>query len=109
MSNDSGQSPAKSEPTPAPPEETLWLYRFVDPTGALKTIERRRFRVGRLNELNDPFEFRLGFNNAPNEEARAIVQRAVDALISQQHAWIGFLCFSATVREPVLWSHYAAK
>jgi uncharacterized protein (TIGR03067 family) len=28
-------------------------------------------------------------------------------LIQHQHEWLGIICFSDTVEEPVLWSHYA--
>ena len=40
--------------------ERIRLYRFMPARWAIRSIETRELRVGRLNELNDPFEFPPG-------------------------------------------------
>ncbi len=88
--------------------ESILLYRYLRADAALKTIKSRLLRVGRISELNDPFEWRLGVTGIiPQGEsiAHGCMQQVIDGL----HAWMGILCFSDTSMEPVLWSHYPEK
>ena len=90
--------------------DPILLYRYLDAAAALKTIETRSFKVGRIHDFNDHFEWRVGLDPEkfiPGYESsiRAIVQDAIDAL----DEWVGILCHSDTLTEPVLWSHYADK
>lgn len=86
--------------------DTILLYRYLDADAALKSIETRRFKVGRLKDFNDPFEWRMGVTGIVPEGE--IVARAwIDSFIDDIHSEFGIICFSDTAAEPVLWSHYA--
>jgi len=88
--------------------DTILLYRYMDSSAALRTIESRAFRVTRLHGLNDPFEWRPGVTNViPRGEE--IARAATEKSVAHMDSWMGVLCFSDTVAEPVLWSHYADK
>src|SRR5687768_7590717 len=86
--------------------DAIRLFRFLSATSALKTIERKALRVGRVAEFNDPFEWKLGFANyVPEGE---IVARGVqEHLLRHMNSQFGVICFSDTAEDPVLWSHYA--
>ena len=80
----------------------------MDPDAALKSIEARRFKVGRVKDFNDPSEWRFGITEIV--PAGEIVARAcMDAIIDDLNSMIGIICLSDTLKSPVLWSHYAAK
>ncbi|MCX6923334.1 MAG: hypothetical protein NT154_09025, partial [Verrucomicrobia bacterium] len=85
------------------------LYRFLDADGALKTLVAGTFRVGQLSKFNDPFEWQFGFTGITTPEE----QQAADTIRMEHRAWaeswMGILCFSTSVAEPVLWSLYSDK
>jgi hypothetical protein len=88
--------------------KSILLYRYLDAAAGLKTIESREFRISRLRDLNDPFEWRFGYKlNNPEHEATINTWR--ESVIESRNKVLGILCFSATSKEPVLWSHYADK
>ncbi|HXH91302.1 MAG TPA: DUF2971 domain-containing protein [Thermoanaerobaculia bacterium] len=66
-------------------------------------IRRRRLKVARLEELNDPFEL-LGA-----DLRHPALRYAVVAAKSEFARVRGFLCFSLDWHNPVQWSHYASK
>jgi len=88
--------------------KSMLLYRFLDAASALKTIESRSFKVSRIRELNDPFEWRLGITGVI-PEGKSVVNAIIDSLIDSNNEHMGILCFCDTYKEPVLWSHYANK
>lgn len=79
------------------------LFHYLPATYALDDLRRRRLKIARLDELNDPFE--LVAADQSNREQRAIWRGWRKA---QAERW-GILCFSKTWRNPVLWSHYADR
>jgi hypothetical protein len=88
--------------------ESILLYRFLDAASSLKTIESRAFKVSRIRELNDPFEWRLGITGVI-PEGESVVNAFIESLIDFNNGFMGILCFCDTFKEPVLWSHYADK
>jgi len=92
-------------------QKTILLYRYLDAAAALKTIEERRFRISRLCDLNDPFEWRFGYkgHDCENLEAEKILNAWRENVFASRNKVLGIICFSATCKEPVLWSHYADK
>lgn len=85
---------------------SILLYRFLPADSAIKTIESRAFRVSRLLELNDPFEWRIGLNSVkPNAEELA--RYCLDSFIAEMNEMFGILSFSELVNNSLLWSHYA--
>jgi len=88
--------------------KTILLYRYLDADSALKSIESRSLRVSRLQELNDPFEWRLGITGII-PEGEPLVEKWMASILAGQNKVFGLMCFSSTFTEPVLWSHYADK
>src|SRR5688572_3119703 len=86
--------------------DSIRLYRFLGANAALKTIERRRFKVGRIKDFNDPFQWRIGMEGYIPQGEKA-VDTTVNSVIDHVHSSYGIICFSATAAEPVLWAHYA--
>lgn len=74
---------------------------------ALKTLESMQLRVGRINELNDPFEFVPGLKNVGDHTPEHLIQDTQEALLNYYNDNLGIICFSESIEDPVLWSHYA--
>ena len=89
-------------------QKIILLYRYLDAESALKSIESRSLRISRLHELNDPFEWRLAISGIP-AEGEPSIEKWISSILANQTKTIGLMCFSATCKEPVLWSHYAEK
>lgn len=92
-----------------PPEapRKMRLYRFMAARWALKSIETREIRIGRLVELNDPFEFVPGIEGLRDDAPKGFVREQQMMAPQDLNSKIGLLCFTSTCREPTLWSHYA--
>ena len=81
----------------------MLVYHFINAQYGLENIRKRRLKISRLMELNDPFEF-LGVDLSDREFRRAL--KETKAELSETK---GILCFSESWRNPVLWGHYADK
>jgi hypothetical protein len=91
--------------------EPISIYRFLDSDAALKTIVARKFRVGRLSNFNDLFEWQVGFKGITTPEEQKVADEIKAEHVPWLDKWIGILCFSdsESVFKPVLWSLYAEK
>lgn len=77
------------------------VYHFTKAAHGLDAIRRRRLKIARISELNDPFEFLQVASTNPKTRGRyQYVKRALSE-------YMGLLCFSANWSNPVQWSHYA--
>jgi hypothetical protein len=85
---------------------SITLYRYLSAKWALKTLEERRFRVSRIAELNDPFEWRIGVIGDSSQEI-GIGRNAFNEFLDRFNNKIGIISLSAVASDPVLWSHYA--
>jgi hypothetical protein len=81
------------------------LYRYLRDDAAIKTIESRCFRVSRLTELNDPYEWRVGFEGHPLE-LEDVLDKQMEGYIEHANQSMGIICFSKSIKDPILWSHY---
>lgn len=79
------------------------LYYMTEARWANKILRERRFKLSRLNDLNDPFEF-MG---ACIGEKRA--RTLAKLLRDHWHKNIGIVCTSASYDSPVMWAHYGHK
>jgi len=79
------------------------LYYFVSANYGIENIIKRRLKVARMNDLNDPFEF-MCVDMSDHE-----IRRAFNKTLSDLSETKGVLCFSKAWDNPVLWSHYADK
>lgn len=79
------------------------LYHFTSLKYGLQALRKRRLKIARINELNDPFEF-LGWNLRDRE-----IRAKLRAWKEQRNADIGTICLSRKWSHPLLWGHYADK
>lgn len=79
------------------------LYHFLSAKHGVEDIEKRRLKVSRIEDLNDPFEL-LGLELAHGE----LRQRFLN-LKHRMSQDFGILCFSRAWTNPVQWSHYADR
>ena len=79
------------------------LYHFLPACWALDDLEKRRIKIARLDDLNDPFEFMCYQHPAP--EVREWFRASKREIAKKQ----GVVCFSRTWKNPLLWSHYADR
>jgi hypothetical protein len=87
---------------------SILLYRFMGASRALESIQKRRFKVGRVREFNDPFEWTLAMEGY-RPEGESVADSVVEHLVDHAHSNYGIICFSSTASEPVLWGHYGEK
>lgn len=78
-------------------------YHFVAEQYALDDLRRRRLKIARFDELNDPFE--LWAIAQPDKRLRRAFRRTKEAMSRR----FGVLCFSLSWQNPLLWSHYADR
>jgi hypothetical protein len=86
--------------------KSVLLYRFLPADSAIKTIEAHAFRVSRLLELNDPFEWMPGLDPV-QPHAEDLARWCMGNFIAEMNEVFGILAFSESFRDSVLWSHYA--
>jgi hypothetical protein len=86
-----------------PPKHKIRLYHLTAKDHALQNIRRRRIKLARFSDLNDPFE--LMSLNLRERKVRNVVREF--KLTMDSHT--GLLCFSEDWTSPVMWSHYAMK
>lgn len=77
------------------------LYRFMNAENGLRSIRERRLRIGRIEELNDDFEF-IGV--ALQDKAERIALREMRRHLSDKN---GVLCMTKGWSSPLMWAHYA--
>jgi hypothetical protein len=81
----------------------LRVYYFVSANYALENIIKRRLKIARLDDLNDPFEFMC------IDMRDSDIRKAFRDTLSDLAGKKGVICFSRAWHNPVLWSHYADK
>lgn len=77
------------------------LYYFTKAEHALSNIEKRRIKISRLDQLNDPFEWMAPY--LPLKGDRLALRRTKQEMSKNS----GLICFSKDWTDPVQWSHYA--
>jgi Protein of unknown function (DUF2971) len=79
------------------------LYHFLPAKWALDDIKRRRLKLSRVDNLNDPFEFlSVALGDAQLREHVLGWKR-------QMSDKYGVICFSKASTSPVQWAHYAER
>jgi len=79
------------------------VYKFLEKPFALKTLYERRFKISKLEELNDPFDL------MPFDMSHPAVQQAMTGTRRDLGKKVGLICFSAKCTDPVIWAHYSGK
>jgi hypothetical protein len=79
------------------------VYYFVESKWAVENVSKRRLKTCRFLDLNDPFELLSG----------GLVDRAlrkkVKGWAGKLNEQFGLICFSASWRNPLMWSHYCER
>lgn len=78
------------------------FYHFMPGQYGLEAICRKRLKMARINELNDPFEF-ASVIGGPE------LRRSSAEMKNKLHEEFGIICFSSDWHHPLMWSHYAEK
>lgn len=78
-------------------------YRFLNAHFGLKSLQDRRIKISKIDDLNDPFEL-MPFDLS-DRRTRWAFQNTRNQLALTR----GILSFSAGWRDPVIWAHYADK
>lgn len=75
------------------------VYHFLNSKWGIEAIKKRRLKVSRIDDLNDPFE--LLSPELSDETFRKALPKVKKAISDFQ----GLHCFSKRWTNPVLWSH----
>ncbi len=79
------------------------VYHFIPEQYGLEGLHRRRLKISRLGDLNDPFELLPAALPTPSH------RKALKHFADHANARWGVICFSRTWHDPLLWSHYADR
>jgi hypothetical protein len=85
----------------------MMIYRYFNEQHGLAALQQRRWKVGRLLELNDPLDCQPTLINVSPEISSGNQPAFEKQFFSNINDSIGIVCYSATVSDPVVWSHYA--
>jgi Protein of unknown function (DUF2971) len=81
----------------------MQLFYFTSAKYGLENVAKRRIKISRFSQLNDPFE--LLANGMSDNDLRKAFRELRDDLNSDN----GLICFSERWSNPVMWSHYGEK
>ena len=79
-------------------------FRYFPEKWGLLALQTKHWKLGRLAELNDPFDCQPVLNNVPP---------GVDAghfttqYLKKFNSRLGILCYCSKINDPVMWTHYA--
>lgn len=79
------------------------VYKFLPKRFAIQALQRRRLKVARISELNDPFEL------LPFDLSDRVHHLSVTETIRYLNGRSGVVCFSRSWNSPVMWAHYAEQ
>ena len=85
----------------------MLLYRYFCLEHAVSCVEEHRLKVGRLAELNDPYDCFPRVVNLPLE-SKGFGLGFSQGMLNSWSNKFGIICYSAIVNDPVLWSHYSS-
>jgi hypothetical protein len=79
------------------------LYHYLESKHALDDIRRRRLKVSRIDDMNDPYEWNVVYSD--DEESQLALERTQRTAVEKY----GVLCFSRSWNNILMWSHYGDK
>jgi hypothetical protein len=79
------------------------LYHYLEIKWALDDSRRRRLKVSKIDDTNDPYEFRCVRSNDRHS------QLALEETERQILETYGVLCFSRSWDNLLMWSHYGER
>lgn len=85
----------------------MMAYRYLNEQHALELLQTKKWKVGRLLELNDPADCQPTLWGAPMQASDEATAAFESKYLSGIYEDIGVLCFSGVISDPVISSHYA--
>src|SRR6516165_6791682 len=79
------------------------IYHYLEAKWALDDIRRHRLKVSKIDDMNDPYEWRCVRSDV--EESQLALERKERRIVELHSA----LCFSKSWNNILMWSHYADK
>ncbi|WJH40585.1 DUF2971 domain-containing protein [Aliirhizobium terrae] len=79
------------------------LYYFTSANYGLQNIEKRRIKIARIKDLNDPFEF------IPLRLPTTQQRKRMREMKRQANKKYGIVCFTSDWTHPMMWSHYGDR
>ena len=83
------------------------LYRYMPMAAVLSTIRHGMWRLGRIEDFNDPFDCRFAFAHRRLSVAEDFFSPFSKRFRDEQFSKYGILCFSRNRKIPAMWAHYA--
>jgi hypothetical protein len=83
--------------------EDMRVYHYLETKWALDDIRRRRLKLSKIDDMNDPYEWEcVCSDHEPS-------QFALDHNRKQTVEEYGVLCFSLSWNDILMWSHYGER
>jgi hypothetical protein len=79
------------------------LYHYLEAKWALDDIRRRRLKLSKIDDMNDPFEWKC----VRSDHGRS--QWALEHTRLESFESYGVSCFSESWNSILMWSHYADR
>ena len=79
------------------------VYHYLETRWALDDIRRRRLKLSKIDDMNDPYEWRCVRSSHP--ATQAALERTASEVVERY----GIECFSRTWKSILMWSHYGDK
>jgi len=84
-------------------KQKMRLYHYLDARWGLDDIRRRRLKISKIDDMNDPYEWKCAHSDDPESQA------AIERTELQSLEKYGVLCFSRSWNNVLMWSHYADR
>jgi hypothetical protein len=78
------------------------VYRYLGHEYGMLALQTHKWKVGRLLDLNDPLDCRPRFRHKGQDDIKN-----VPPIFANLATYTGIICYSDSIRDPVVWSHYA--
>jgi hypothetical protein len=78
------------------------LYRYLSHEFGIQALQTRKWKIGRLLELNDPLDCKPRFRYKGQDDITDI-----PPIFADLSKTMGIICYSTSIQDPVVWSHYA--
>jgi len=80
------------------------VYRYFRSDYALLALQTKEWKIGRLNQLNDPYDCFPLITGRPT----TILQGPFGiGFLTEMGQQMGVICYSRAIDNPAIWSHYA--
>lgn len=79
------------------------VYHYLEAKWALDDIRRRRLKLSKIDDMNDPYEWKCVYSNHRSSQ---LALDATGTYAAENHA---ALCFSRSWNNILMWSHYGER